>query len=124
MRANSSVPASPTITSSSFTWLATANSLTLTPPPPGTTSRATAAHTIAAASVAANGISGAAACEKPIMPTAVGISSSTQHANSHPSSRSASQLSAMVAMSANNPPGKRAVVSLTPKSLKVTAAAQ
>src|SRR5437879_5836702 len=58
---------------------------------------ATAAKTIAMVSIALKGMSVAAACEKPIMPTLVGSTSKSQRAVSAPKARQASQARASVA---------------------------
>ena len=75
-------------------------------------------------SIAANGISGPAECEKPIIPTVDGKSSSTQRASSQLSRRSASHAKASVASNADKALGSRAVTSLTPNNLKLSAAPQ
>src|SRR5271165_3966466 len=84
----------------------------------------TAAQTMAIVSVPLKGISVAAAWEKPIMPTQVGSNSMSHRAVAAPYTRSANQAIANVASSADTALGKRAAASLTPKSLKLSAALQ
>src|SRR5579859_4317609 len=90
----------------------------------GTRCRRFAAKTIAMVSMAAKGMSVAAAWEKPIMPTVVGSKSRSQRAVSAPYRRKASQARASVARSAEMALGRRAEISLTPKNLKLSAAPQ
>src|ERR1700676_5464632 len=85
---------------------------------------ATAAQTTATLNIALNGMSVAAACEKPIIPTVDGKSKSTQRAISQPPSRSANHANASVANSAHTALGNRALASFSPNNLKDTAAAQ
>src|SRR5229473_2168704 len=93
--------------------------------PAGSTLPATiAAATIAMVSIPLNGMSGAAAWEKPIMPTVVGSISNTRPAVSALYIRQASHARARVANNALTAEGKRADASLTPKNLNERAAPQ
>ena len=74
----------------------------------------TAAQTMAMVSMPAKGMSVAAACEKPIMPTLVGKRSSSQRAHSSPYVRQASHASANVASKAEIALGRRAATSGAP----------
>src|ERR1700687_494426 len=88
------------------------------------TPRMTAAQTIARVSMAANGMSGAAAWEKPIIATVSGSITNRNRGVFGPSVRHASQASARVAKSALMAEGKRAEASLTPNNLNAAAAPQ
>jgi len=79
---------------------------------------------MATVSMAAKGMSVAAAWEKPIMPTVVGSKSNTHRAVSAPQMRQASHAMASVPSRAQTALGRRAAASLTPKSLKLSAAPQ
>src|ERR1700686_1709400 len=91
---------------------------------PGTTVTATAAQTMDTLSIALNGMSVAAACEKPIIATVDGKSNSTQRAFCQPQRHSASHANASVASNAHTALGRRALPSLTPNNLKHSAADQ
>lgn len=84
----------------------------------------TAAKAMATVNMPENGMSVAAAWEKPIMPTVVGKRRSNQRAAAAPYSFHASQAMERVARRALSALGRRAVASDTPNSLKLRAAPQ
>src|SRR5690348_15816215 len=86
----------------------------------GTRLRSFVAKTIAMVSMAAKGMSVAAAWEKPIRPTVVGRRRRNQRAASAPRTCRASQAKAHHPCNLEYDPFWRAVVSLTPKSLKLS----